>query len=86
MSEEKRRGVFTISGELLRKGDMKILRKLMENVVVYHIEPRFDTDEVKYFAVHPTFDVVEDGCIYPEYVPILSYLGKELSSVEWRKL
>jgi hypothetical protein len=86
MNEKRQRGKFTLTGELIREADMKLLRKIMENVVVFHIEARFDMDQSTYFAHHPDFEEIGPGVEYPEYTAVLSYVGKKLDSVEWRKV
>jgi hypothetical protein len=87
VSEERKRGVFTISGEMLRSGDFEILRFIMDQVVVFHTEARFDLDEITYFAYHPSFDVSEVFLKHPsKYEPIVTVQGDGEISVEWRKV
>jgi hypothetical protein len=87
MSEEKqRRGKFTIDGEMMRVGDFEILKFIMDRVVVFHTEARFDRDEITYFAYHPSFDVLSYGLEYPKYEAIVTIQGANEVSVEWRKV
>lgn len=84
--ENMRRGKFVIDGEQIRAGDFEILRCIMDQVVVFHSESRLDLDEVTYFAYHPSFDVLDYGCVYPTYKPIITIEGANEVSVEWRKV
>jgi hypothetical protein len=84
MNEENmRRGKFTLDGEMMRLGEFEFLKRIMDQVVVFHTEARFDRDEITYFAYHPSFDVIAQGDIYPEYEVILS---TNTFSVVWRKV
>ena len=87
MSEERRRGKFTLDGEMIRIGDFEILKAIMDQVIVFHTEARFDRDEITYFAYHPRFDILDQGLEYPKYEPIVR-VRRTLSdiSVEWRKV
>lgn len=80
-----RRGKFTIDGEQMRNGDFEILKHIMDQVVVFHTEPRFDRDEITYFAYHPSFDVLSYGREYPKYVYNVAVRGTNEVSVEWMK-
>lgn len=85
MSEEMKRGRFALSGEMIRSSEFKFLRKIMENVVVFHTEARFDRDQITYFAYHPDFEEISLGMTYTEYMPVISHIGQNIY-VEWRKL
>lgn len=83
--ETMRRGKFTLDGQMLRHGDFEILKHVMDQVVVFHTEARFDRDEITYFAYHPSFDVLPLGYEYPKYEAIVTVQGANEASVEWRK-
>lgn len=86
IDEERRRlGKFTLDGQMLRHGDFDILRRVMDQVFVFHTEARFDRDEITYFAYHPSFDVLPYGLEYPKYEAIVTTQGANEVSVEWRK-
>ena len=64
---EKRGGFFIIDRKTLR-GDERVARAMFDTMIVLHTEARFDLDEMKVFAIHPSFDLRSEGDLAPEYV------------------
>jgi hypothetical protein len=87
MNEEKRRiGKFTLSGNMLRDtADFETLKRIMDRVVVLDTDASFATDEITYYAYHPSFDIVPEGRKYPTYLAFITTHRNKIVSVEWKK-
>ena len=72
-----KRGKFTISYDLL-EDDMYLVQYIMRDVVVYHTDNNYATNEITYWAYHPAFDEIEHGSIIPEY-------ECTFNSTKWRR-
>ncbi len=62
---DRRRGFFTIKRRVLH--DLPTATAIMNGIVIWHTEARFDRDEITYFAEHPSFDAVPQFERAPEY-------------------
>ena len=71
-----RRGKFTIPYHLLEDADIMLLRALMKDVIVFHIDNNYATAEITYWAYHPSFDYVKHGDTIPTYEHVM---------LQWRK-
>ena len=64
---EKRVGCFIIIGDVLH-GDERVARAHFDSMIVLHTESRLDLDEMKVFAIHPSFSLRPEGVKAPEYL------------------
>lgn len=62
-----RRGQFTINYSVLEDGDITLLRYIMRDVIVYHLENDYSEAKITYWAYHPSFDEVPQGTGVPNY-------------------
>lgn len=85
MNERMRRGFFKIAGEMIRSDDFDVLKSVMNDVVVFHVDSNFFSDEITYYAYHPSFDEADHRCVAPEYEPIVHSSSDNRIRVEWRR-
>lgn len=79
--ESLKRGKFTVPGVLIRN-EFNTLKHIMKDIVVYHIESNFSTDDITYYAYHPSFRETSIKTAVPEYECIIN--EKPYLTVEWR--
>lgn len=79
MTESTRRGKFTLDYNLLQDEDIAVLRYIMRDVIVYHIDNNYATNEITYWAYHPSFDTLSRGETIPEYECLYNHNPK------WRR-
>lgn len=83
-STSYKRGKFTLSGHVIRSNNYAGLSAIMNKVIVYHVNPRFDNDTITYYAYHPDFDEITLGEKCPEYTAEVSKT-KNGYEVEWKR-
>ena len=61
-----RRGSFSISTDLLDKATPELF-EFMSNFIIIRAECLYFGDMIKYQAVSPLFDKIDEGVVIPEY-------------------
>ncbi len=63
---KRRKGIFTISTSKCL-GDDLLMLAIQKDMIVLDAKHEFGTDETTFIAVHPAFDLVEQGGRIPNY-------------------
>jgi hypothetical protein len=63
----KRAGIFYIDRPFFEQCVNGEGANVFDRMVIFRAEPEFQTDRIKYFAVHPDFELLDGGLFAPTY-------------------
>lgn len=77
MDYRNRRGRFTLQYNFLNYEDWDKIQAVMKDMIVLQTESNFATNEVTYWACHPSFEETDKYTKYPEYEISTSHSWKQ---------
>lgn len=67
MLKERRLGRFKVSLEFMTGATIGEGQNLFKDMIIFDVNRNMFSDKVEYLAYHPSFEMIEQGDIYPEY-------------------
>ncbi len=80
----KRRGFFDIQYELFEDSEPTVLA-ILNGCIITRAELMMHKMAIEYCAVHPDFDLVEQGTKPPWYKPIIGINADGSKTVRWQR-